>query len=109
LPASDWRATSTSRTTAHARTGQRIGRSRADKGKEANTEDHSKETNTTKKLKRYNGFTIDINKEPHQDDSDIESPAATAGGKRSAPYRVVSSSENKKKKLELDARRLRLE
>jgi hypothetical protein len=80
-----------------------------DNGKEANTEDHGKETNATKKLKRYNSFAIDINKEPHHEDSYIESPPATAGGKRSAPYRVVSSSENKKKKLELDARRLRLE
>jgi hypothetical protein len=80
-----------------------------DNGKEANTEDHGKETNATKKLKRYDGFAIDIKKEPHQDDSDIESPPATAGGKRSASHQAVSSSENKKKELELDARRLRLE
>nr|XP_051211637.1 uncharacterized protein LOC127329134 [Lolium perenne] len=80
-----------------------------DNGKEANTEDHGKETNATKKLKRYNGFAIDINKEPHHDDSYIESPPATAGGKRSVPHRAVSSLEIQKKELELDARRLRLE
>jgi hypothetical protein len=80
-----------------------------DNGKEANTEDHGKETNATKKLKRYDGFSIDMNKEPRHDDNDIESPPATAGGKRSASHQAVSSSENKKKELELDARRLRLE
>jgi hypothetical protein len=79
-------------------------------GKEPNTQDHGKkaDANGAKKLKRYKGFAIDINEEPHHHDSDLESPPA-AGGKRSVPHRALPSSENEKKELEIDARRLRLE
>ena len=79
------------------------------KGKEAKAQDHGKDAKAsgTKKLKRYKGVAIDINKVPQHDDSDLESHPAT-GGKRSAPHHDLSL-ENKKKELEIEAKRLKLE
>ncbi|CAM0904670.1 unnamed protein product [Alopecurus aequalis] len=78
-------------------------------GKEVNTQDQGKDANASgsKKLKRYKGFTIDINKVPQHDESDHEIPLATRG-KRAAPHQEISL-DNKKKELEIDAKRLKLE